>query len=117
MRRFLVATTLSALFVVVLLPAGPAGADEPGESDESAQPHLGNRDPLPIGETRGTPGMPMATGDETGIDVVTDELVPDRDLSAGDWLGLAGLVALAAVGVWLAARFRPHLHPNEEARP
>jgi len=87
------------------------------ERSIGAQPHSGEQDPLPIGETRGTPGMEMATGAETGIDVVTDELEPDRDLSGTDGLGLVALAALAAAGVWLALRFRPRPHHHEEARP
>jgi len=181
MRKSILVTTVAAVAVVTL--AGPAGADEPGESDESAQlvrqaialivntpgdmegiedkivdaqeapnqegvdlelvaeaeeafereamhevrallersigaqPHRGEEDPLPIGETRGTPGMEMATGAETGIDVVTDELEPDRDLSSSDGLGLVALVVVAAAGVWLALRFRPRPHDHQEARP
>lgn len=180
MRKLIVVLLLAAV-LAVLTVAGPAAADEPGESDESAQlvreaialivntpgdmegiedkivdaqeapnqegvdldlvaraeeaferedmhevrallersigaqPHSGEQDPLPIGETRGTPGMEMATGAETGIDVVTDELAPDRELSGTDGLGLAALAALAAAGVWLALRFRPR--PHQEARP
>lgn len=176
-------TFVMAMAAVVVFLAGPAAADEPGESDESAQlvrqaialivntpgdmegiddkivdaqeapnregvdlglvaraeeaferedmhevrlllersigarPHRGEQDPLPIGETRGTPGMEMATGAETGIDVVTDELGPDRDLSGTDVLGLVALAALAAAGVWLAVRFRPRPHHGQEAGP
>jgi len=85
------------------------------ERSIGAQPHSGEQDPLPIGETRGSPGMEMATGAETGIDVVIDELAPDREVSGTDVVGLLALAALAAAGVWLALRFRPHPHP--EARP
>ena len=182
MRKSILVATLSAL-VTVLVAAGPAAADEPGESDESAQlvreaialivntpgdmegieekivdaleapkqqgvdldlveeaaalfptddmhgvrallersigaqPHRGGLDPLPIGETRGTPGMAMATGAETGTDVAIDPLDPDRALSGGDWLALVGLAALSAAGVWLAVRFRPHPHHHAEAGP
>ena len=87
------------------------------ERSIGAQPHRGDQDPLPIGETRGSPGMPMATGAETGIDVVTDELAPDRDRSSSDAIGLPALVLVAAAGVWLAVRFRPRPHRPEEARP
>ena len=87
------------------------------ERSIGAQPHRGGLDPLPIGETRGTPGMTMATGAETGIDVAIDALDPDRDLSGGDWLGLLGLAALATAGVWLAVRFRPRSHHHAAARP
>lgn len=180
MRRPAVVAALATL-VMLLVLAGPAAADEPGESDESgqlvreaialivntpgdmegikdkivdaqeapkqegvdlelvaqaqeaferedmhevrsllersigAQPHRGDRDPLPIGETRGTPGMAMATGAQTGIDIVTDPLDPDRELSGADVVGLLALALVAAVGGWLALRFRPRV--NEEARP
>ena len=87
------------------------------ERSIGAQPHRGDLDPLPIGETRGTPGMEMATGAETGTDVAIDPLDPDRALSSGDWLGLVALAALGAAGVWLAARFRPRLHQHGGARP
>jgi len=87
------------------------------ERSVGAQPHPGDQDPLPIGETRGSPGMPMATGAETGTDVAIDDLAPDRDLSGSDGLGLAVLAALAGLGVWLAIRFRPRPHPHQEARP
>ena len=181
MRRSIVVLAV-ALFVALTL-AAPAGADEPGESDESAQlvrqaialivntpgdmegiedkivdaqeapnqedvdltlvaeaeeaferedmhevrlllersigaqPHSGEQDPLPIGQARGTPGMEMATGAETGTDVVIDELGPDRELSSTDAFGLAGLAVLGALGMWLALRFRPRPHHREEARP
>lgn len=181
MHRSIVSLALG--LSVVLTAAGPAAADEPGESDESAQlvreaialivntpgdmegiedkivdaqeapnqegvdldlvadaeeaferedmhevrallersigaqPHRGDLDPLPIGETRGSPGMPMATGAETGTDVAIDELAPDRSLSGSDGLGLAALAVLTGVGVWLAVRFRPRPHRHEEARP
>jgi len=87
------------------------------ERSIGAQPHRGDQDPLPIGETRGSPGMPMATGAETGTDVAIDELAPDRSLSGSDGLGLAALAVLTGVGVWLAVRFRPRPHRHEEARP
>jgi len=87
------------------------------ERSIGAQPHRGDQDPLPIGETRGTPGMPMATGAQTGTDVAIDALEPDRNLSGSDALGLVALAALAASGVWLALRFRPRPHHHEEARP
>src|SRR3546814_11768418 len=87
------------------------------ERSIGAQPHRGDQDPLPIGETRASPGMPMATGAETGTDVAIDELEPDRDLSSSDGLGLAALAFVAAAGIWLALRFRPRPHRPEEARP
>ena len=87
------------------------------ERSVGARPHRGNRDPLPIGETRGSPGSPRATGAESGTDVTIDELAPDRDRSGGDWLGLVVLVVLAATGGWLAARFRPRPYHHEETRP
>lgn len=178
-RKVIVSALLLSLAVLTVGIAGPASADEPGESDESAQlvreaialivntpddmegiedkivdaqeaprqegvdldlvveaeaaferedmhevrlllersigaqPHQGDQDPLPIGETRGSPGMAMATGADTGIDVAIDDLAPDRERSGDDWLGLAALAVLAVAGVWLATRFRPHRH--EEA--
>lgn len=77
------------------------------ERSIGAQPHRGNMDPLPIRETRGAPGMPMATGAESGTNVAIDPLSADRNLSGVDWLTLAGLIGLAGLGVWLAVRFRP----------
>ena len=181
MHKAILRASALALLVMFVALAGPAGANEPGASDESsqlvreaialivntpgdmeaiedriadaqtapdqegvdlalvaeaaaalpggdmhvvrallersigAQPHVGTNDPLPIGQSRGTPGMAMATGAETGTDVVTDPLPPDRDRSGGDWLALAGLAVLAAAGVALAARLRPRLHPTQEA--
>lgn len=77
------------------------------ERSIGARPHLSGDDPLPIGQTR-----PLATGAETGIDVVTDPLAPHRGLTGGDWAAFAGLVALGALGVYLALRFRPHHTPG-----
>ncbi len=65
---------------------------------------------LPVGRTR-----PLATGAETGIDVVTDPLRPHRGLTGGDWAGLSALIGLGGLGVYLARRFRPH-HDTEAAR-
>ena len=81
------------------------------ERSIGAQPHLGEDDPLPIGDTRAAPGM--ATGAETGIDVVSDPLDPDRSRSGGDWLAVGALVVLAGAGAWLAARYRPRTHAQE----
>ena len=183
MRKSIASAALPILFATVVFVGGPAAADAPGESDESAhlvrealalivntpanmaaieekiddalkapkqegvnlslvaeakaafprqnmhdvrailersigaQPHRGARDPLPIRETRGSPGMTMATGTETGTDVVVDPLAPDRSRSASDWLALAGFAVVAAGGVWLAFRFRPRAHNCETARP
>ena len=50
----------------------------------------------------------MATGAETGIDVVTDPLAPHRGQTGGDWAALSGLVSLGAFGIYLAIRFRAH---------
>ncbi len=79
------------------------------ERSIGARPHLGGSDPQPI---RVTP--PLATGAETGIDVVTDPLPPHRTLGGGDWVSLSGLIALGALGVYLARRFRPP-HSSEVA--
>jgi hypothetical protein len=183
MRLTLVAGAVSVVFAVLITGVGPAAADMPGESDESAQlvreavalivntpgdmegieerivdaekapkqegvdlafvrqamaalkrenvhrarlllersigagPHLGNRDPLPIGEMRGSPGRPMAMGAESGTDVAIDALAADRNRTVGDWLALVALVALGASGVWLAARFRPRPHRHAETGP
>lgn len=100
-----------------------AGAFERGDMHEvrallersiGARPHVGTDEPLPIGQTRGEPGM--ATGAEAGTDVAIDGLAPDRSRSGDDWLALAGLAVLAAAGAWLAARFRPRPHAPAEAR-
>ena len=80
------------------------------ERSVGAQPHPGAAEPLPIRQTRGQPGMPMATAAESGTDVAADPLAADRDRSGGDWLALAGLAALTGAGVWLAVRFRPPPH-------
>lgn len=73
------------------------------ERSIGARPHLEREDPRPIGEvTR------LATGTETGIDVVTDPLAPHRRLTGGDWAAATGLVALGAAGVFSARRLRPH---------
>lgn len=86
------------------------------ERSIGARPHLGTSDPLPIGQSGGTPGMPMATGAQPGTDVAVDALAPDRSRSAGDWWALAGLAALAGAGRWLAARFGPRPHMATEVR-
>ena len=183
MRKSIAAVAVPILFMVLVAVGGPATADTPGESDESAhlvrealalivntpgnmtaieekiddalkapkqdgvdlglvteakaafpprdmhdvrvllersigaQPHRGPRDPLPIRQTRGSPGMKMATGTETGTDVVVDPLAPDRSRSAGDWFALSAFGVVAAVGVWLAIRFRPRPHHYETVRP
>lgn len=77
------------------------------ERSIGARPHVSGDDPLPIGQIR-----PLATGAETGIDVVTDPLAPRRGLSGGDWVALSGLVGLGALGVYLARRFRPQHTPK-----
>lgn len=77
------------------------------ERSIGARPHLSSDEVLPIGQTR-----PLATGAETGIDVVTDPLAPHRGLTGGDWVSLSGLIALGALGVYLALRFRPHHSPK-----
>ncbi len=165
------ATALLASVVLATIALSPAAADEPGESDESAQlvrqaialivntpgnrmeimdkvadaldaprqrgvdlglvrqartaltegrlhatrarlersigarPHLGTTEPLPIRETRRNPTM--AVGAESGVDVTTGALAPDRTRSPGDWVALAGFAVLGATGVWLALRYRP----------
>lgn len=72
------------------------------ERSIGAQPHLGGGDPQPIRQ------VPLsAVGAETGVDVVTDSLAPYRKLGRGDATALSALVALGALGVYLAVRFRP----------
>ena len=73
------------------------------ERSIGARSHLDDSDPLPIRQV-----SPLATGADTGIDVVTDPLPPDRDTSGSDWVTLAGLFLLGTLGVYLAERFRPH---------
>ena len=71
------------------------------ERSIGARPHLGSSDPQPIREVPS-----LAVGAETGIDVVTDPLAPYRKLSGGDVAALSALVALGALGAYLAVRFR-----------
>lgn len=78
------------------------------ERSIGARPHLGGSDPLPI---RQVPAL--ATGAETGIDVVTDPLALHGGQTGGDWATLAGMVAVGALGVYLSVRFRPRA--NEAA--
>ena len=73
------------------------------ERSIGARPHMSRADPLPIGHTG-----PLATGDETGINVVTDPLAAHRGPTSSDWAPIAGLVALGVLGAYLAVRFRPH---------
>jgi hypothetical protein len=73
------------------------------ERSIGARSHLDNSDPLPIRQVG-----PLATGADTGINVVTDPLPPDRDITGSDWETLSGLFLLGALGVYLAERFRPH---------
>lgn len=73
------------------------------ERSIGARSHLDKRNPLPIRQV-----SPLATGANTGIDVVTDPLPPDRDTSGSDWVTLSGLFLLGILGVYLAQRFRPH---------
>ena len=72
------------------------------ERSIGARPHIGGTDPQPIGEVPS-----FAVGAETGIDVVTDPLAPYRTLSGGDVAALSTIVALGALGSYLAVRFRP----------
>lgn len=72
------------------------------ERSIGARPHIAGSDPQPIREVPS-----LAVGAETGIDVVTDGLAPHRNVTSGDVAALAGLAALAALGVYLAVRFRP----------
>jgi hypothetical protein len=51
--------------------------------------------------------METATGEETGTTVVHDGLSTQGHLAGGDWVLLVLSVAAAAVGVWLALRYRP----------
>jgi hypothetical protein len=73
------------------------------ERSIGARSHLDNSDPLPIRQVG-----PLATGADTGINVVIDPLPPDRDTTGSDWVTLSGLFLLGALGVYLAVRFRPH---------
>lgn len=73
------------------------------ERSIGARSHLDDSDPLPIRQVG-----PLATGADTGIDVVTDPLLPDRDTTGSDWVALSGLFLLGVLGVYLAERFRPH---------
>ena len=75
------------------------------ERSIGARPHLGGNDPLPIRQV-----PPLATGSETGIDVVTDPLALPGGQTGGDWATLAAMVALGALGVYLVVRFRPRAH-------
>lgn len=55
----------------------------------------------------GAETIPLATGEETGTSIVTEELAGRQDLTGTD-LGLLGLAAaLAAVGLLLSYRYRP----------
>lgn len=75
------------------------------ERSIGARPYLGGNDPVPIRQV-----PPLATGAETGIDVVIDPLALHGGQTGGDWATLAGMVALGALGVYLVARFRPRAH-------
>lgn len=72
------------------------------ERSIGARPHIGGSDPQPIREVPS-----LAVGADTGIDVVTDPLAPHRKLGGGDPTALLALVALGALGAYLAVRFRP----------
>ncbi len=72
------------------------------ERSIGARPHNGRSDPAPIGQSPS-----LAVGTETGIDIVTDGLAPYRKVTGGDIYILLGLAALAALGAYLAVRFRP----------
>lgn len=81
------------------------------ERSIGARPHLGSVEPVPIGQS-----PPLATGAETGINVVTDPLAPHRGMTGGDWAALSGLIALGALGLLLAVRFRPRFREHQHAR-
>lgn len=71
------------------------------EQSIGAAPATGD-EPNPIGHT------PVgATGAEPGDELVADPLPADRDIDGGDVALLAVSGALAAIGVWLALRYRP----------
>lgn len=53
-------------------------------------------------------GRPLATGYDTGTSVVAPTLEGRGPLGAADWLVSAVCACVAAVGVWLSVRFRPH---------
>jgi hypothetical protein len=79
-----------------------------------AQPHVSNVDVKPIGETQAPPtgaeaeaAVRLATGEESGTNVVVDALKVDRHLDAGTWLMLVVAFAVVALGVALAVWFRP----------
>lgn len=84
------------------------------EASIGARPHLSGFDVMPVGRTHGPMesddpqmAMRMATGEESGTDVVIDPLDPPHRFDAGTWAALAAAVGLGAVGVALAVRFRP----------
>lgn len=58
--------------------------------------------------TEALAGRPLATGYETGTGVVPVELPGRGPLTGSDWLVLGLSVGVAALGVWLSVRFRPH---------
>lgn len=93
------------------------------EAAVGARPHTGTADPAPIRETttalgdepaapagiatEGTPPMRMATGAESGTEVVTEPLDARPHLNGGDWALLFGSLVIGLFGVYLGLRFRP----------
>lgn len=73
-----------------------------------AGPFVGSGVPKPIGETSGEPGRPaFAVGAESGTSVVLDAYRSDTALNGGEVVLLILSVAVIAVGVLMAWRFRP----------
>lgn len=78
------------------------------ERSIGAVPDLSGTDVQPILRVpEGEPGVRLATGEQTGTDVVVDPLPGRGGLTGTDWtiLGLAAVLAVA--GATLAARWRP----------
>ncbi len=77
------------------------------ERSIGARPHLSGGDVPAIRETSTLGSGGLATGEQTGTNVVTDPLAPRRAMGGGQWAALAASVLLWLLGGWLALRYRP----------
>lgn len=79
------------------------------EESIGARPDLTGTDVQPILQVpSGQSTVPLATGEETATNVITDPLPGRRGLTGADWTLLGCAALLAVAGVMLARRWRPH---------
>jgi len=81
------------------------------EAAIGARVHTSTADPVPIGQPA------PVTGEQTGTLATVDAISGRHGLTGTDWILLATSLVVAAAGIALSTRLRPHLpHPTRESR-